>query len=1056
MRDGLPVRLADGVLPPAFSVDGLLERVSLSVRKTATGGRVWSPRYAAAFEHGRVELSPGDPVEEDVAAGEPLSAPRQAFRTLSVFAGEKALYTADPARPAPCEVLGNTAQSLLSDRAGLVEYYEARFGGVEVSWVFQQRPPPADVTIFAEVEDAAEGEVTERGLRFAALDGGSALRVSKPVAVDSRGQRWPLAMTSPAKGRVRILVPASVLASAVFPLAIDPVLEFENSVPEADPPASPPDKAQVPYIAGSPDQGYLLVYAEQQEFVNSYKLLTVRVGSDGEPIDAEGHDLGAFWLYADWNGYAGGFQDPASYGAYPVVLPGESGKFLVMWVQAHDGDGTFPAYIFYSVVDAAGASISSSLPVEYDTGGVHPRWHLAGTWNASNDLWMVTWTDTVRGDMGTSLSPWLNIDDVFGGRITSSGTVVGAAFLIFADRRAPGWGEVVYDYWGGNGWRGWDNGSVIYAETSVLYDAEASLASDGTNVLVACLSRNNSNYEWPGPIPSGYCIRGRVLHLDRVNHGMPSFYVQSGTEDAIYATNVSAVQLGRPRVAWYPHGGVYFLSWVTTSNTLHLLKLDGAGNVLSTHNLGANPFGSTYSGLGGWDGHHFVGLNDKGVPVLYDGGLNFAGTFSNRYDDVVAGVDRVMSVTLTNAPGSAVLRPFVGTLAYAPLPRVSIQPTNPIAEQAAVLSAAASTNLHPNRPITGYEWDMDNNGSYETTGVVIAHAYLSQGIHTGRLRVTSQDTGTLQLQRTTMSFTAPVGSAVVPMSAPSYDAGSGMLQISYDVEGGESYDVYYSADPFAASPAWQPIEEGTSDGSFSYPPDGDFSYFRVVKEGDPPDQHGVWIAQRPTIPAGFTVMAPPSDGDRRFDGAFGALLAADLNGDDGGVSDQIGDEVFILEANQTWRNLYLDGQGVWRENGGAASTYELAAGQGFLLLRNSATASQPVLVGPVGNQGVATNVITDNGGNGAWNVVTFSQGKVVSLSAAFGDAVQGVPEPSWDETASDMVVAQNPNGSWRRIMRAGDGTWFDLSTFAVSSLEFNPGAAVYYFRQPVGPLKARF
>jgi hypothetical protein len=110
----------------------------------------------------------------------------------------------------------------------------------------------------------------------------------------------------------------------------------------------------------------------------------------------------------------------------------------------------------------------------------------------------------------------------------------------------------------------------------------------------------------------------------------------------------------------------------------------------------------------------------------------------------------------------------------------------------------------------------------------------------------------------------------------------------------------------------------------------------------------------------------------------------------------------------------------------------------------------------VGNLGTSTNVITDNSGNGGWNLITFSQGKHIPISSAFGSLAEGSPEANWDETQADLVLVLNSNGSWRRIMRAGDGTWFDLSTFATATIQFGPGTAVFYYRQPVGTMRVRF
>jgi hypothetical protein len=290
---------------------------------------------------------------------------------------------------------------------------------------------------------------------------------------------------------------------------------------------------------------------------------------------------------------------------------------------------------------------------------------------------------------------------------------------------------------------------------------------------------------------------------------------------------------------------------------------------------------------------------------------------------------------------------------------------------------------------------------------------------------------------------------------------SGNVTVVWDAVEGITYDVYQSDNNLGGSMTWTKVVTATE-------ADSDFEqaglsasvsqrYFQVVPAGGSPISNGVWAVIRPTVNAStFTLVSPGTAGDRAFDGALGSNLAQVLSGDNGGVGDNVGDEVFILEANQSWRNLYLDASGVWRESGGGVSTFELAEGQGFQVLRNSGSAAQPRFTGPAGNVGTSTNVITDNSGNGGWNIITFSQGRHLSVAEAFLNLAEGSPEGNWDETQADLILILNSNGSWRRIMRTGSGTWLDLATFTTPTHLFGPGAAVFYYRQPVGTMRVRF
>jgi hypothetical protein len=177
---------------------------------------------------------------------------------------------------------------------------------------------------------------------------------------------------------------------------------------------------------------------------------------------------------------------------------------------------------------------------------------------------------------------------------------------------------------------------------------------------------------------------------------------------------------------------------------------------------------------------------------------------------------------------------------------------------------------------------------------------------------------------------------------------------------------------------------------------------------------------------------------------MGRMLAETLSGDDAAA----GDKVLILQPGGAWRTLYLDSQKVWRESGGAVSTYELPAGAGFFVERKSGSAAKITFTGPVGNDGTKTNRLQTG-----WNMIGLSEGKSLSVKETFAGAN---PVGSATEEQADLVVLQNPDGSWRRLIYIQgwgapyDGNWFDLQTFQVVTQKLEPGAAYYYYRQSSG------
>jgi hypothetical protein len=120
----------------------------------------------------------------------------------------------------------------------------------------------------------------------------------------------------------------------------------------------------------------------------------------------------------------------------------------------------------------------------------------------------------------------------------------------------------------------------------------------------------------------------------------------------------------------------------------------------------------------------------------------------------------------------------------------------------------------------------------------------------------------------------------------------------------------------------------------------------------------------------------------------------------------------------------------------------------FLANYGAATTSVATIPGRVGN--VGTNSTTLRPG---WNLIGLSEGKSLPVKTTFTGAN---PVGSSMEEESDLIVLQNPDGSWRRMMYIQgwgapyDGNWFDLSTFQIVTNRLEPGQAYYYFRQSTG------
>ena len=75
---------------------------------------------------------------------------------------------------------------------------------------------------------------------------------------------------------------------------------------------------------------------------------------------------------------------------------------------------------------------------------------------------------------------------------------------------------------------------------------------------------------------------------------------------------------------------------------------------------------------------------------------------------------------------------------YADAPIACIEATTltPSCGQSVALDAGCSSHQNPARSIVAYEWDLDDNGTYDATGVTLTHTFATAGVHLVRLRLT--------------------------------------------------------------------------------------------------------------------------------------------------------------------------------------------------------------------------------------------------------------------------------------------------------------------------------
>ncbi|MEO0460594.1 MAG: putative metal-binding motif-containing protein [Myxococcota bacterium] len=127
----------------------------------------------------------------------------------------------------------NTGQRRIETPAGtVIEHINAGEQGVERSWVLPDRPSElGDLVIDTTLEGLSRGPQTESGHHFVDSEGRARVRVGPAILVDASGQRTAIESQTTEDG-LRYVVPKTLLASADYPLALDPIIGPEFGIDE--------------------------------------------------------------------------------------------------------------------------------------------------------------------------------------------------------------------------------------------------------------------------------------------------------------------------------------------------------------------------------------------------------------------------------------------------------------------------------------------------------------------------------------------------------------------------------------------------------------------------------------------------------------------------------------------------------------------------------------------------------------------------------------------------------------------------------------------------------
>lgn len=334
--------------------------------------------------------------------------------------------------------------------------------------------------------------------------------------------------------------------------------------------------------------------------------------------------------------------------------------------------------------------------------------------------------------------------------------------------------------------------------------------------------------------------------------------------------------------------------------------------------------------------------------------------------------------------------------------------------------------------VSGYQDRVVNGTSESVTGLTPGSTYY--------YRVSGYNAAGQSGESAVTNLVTPASVTLAMQSSTVGNSGS-PGSASFGATDGARYTKWYSDD---GGVNWTSDETVTASGgavTVDMDEEGQSKRIFLVKpEGITPVQSDLNTTPataviKPTVSPGFTMMAPPVKTDRQFHGEFGNMLAD-------GLSDN--DEVYVYSGG-SFRTFYLE-SGVWKE-GASSVTYTLGDGEGYYLNRKTASATTSRFEGLLGNRTDEPSTGTISSG---WNIIGPSQGR----GQTFNQVVDGIVNPAtaFSEDQADLIVIDEGNGNWRRIMKYGSGgQWLDLKSFTLSpNVTIEPGQAVYYYRTGSG------
>jgi hypothetical protein len=513
-----------------------------------------------------------------------------AVRTRSIRVGGEEIIAGTPKDAGAWVVNGNTAQRLRDENTGLVEHYEARTAGVELSWILSKRPEGDACEAEIELSGVHFRSQDSAGLRFATPDMAIRVVVGEVRAVDASGQHWDVPTERDGE-LLRIQVPAAVLAQAEYPLAVDPLIspEFELDNPVLGP---SPSTQGAPVIAAS-ESGYLVAWIRGAGGTTSASVYAARMDPIGQLLDPFGILVGA-----------AGEQSTCAVASNP-------GGYLVVW-SGPRGTSTTDWDIYGARIQADGEVLDAN-PLSICGASSSVQCTPAVAANGTN--YLVTWRDSRgTGIYGTlvdlagrvSVTNGFSISSAVNEQFTPAVASLGGDYLVvWQDYRKATSIRLYSDIYGARvtgGGRLMDtNGIPICTLTNSQY--HPAVAADGTNYLVV----------WEHYSAEGYDVEGSRVSREGVVVDSPPIAISHGR-------NLQS----SPSVSGTSNGWVVVWEDFRDSTTNHFQAHIRGAAVLDGAVMPAD--GGRVASVCGMEARPSVASCGGGVLVVWQDGRNNPGT----------------------------------------------------------------------------------------------------------------------------------------------------------------------------------------------------------------------------------------------------------------------------------------------------------------------------------------------------------------------------------------------------------------------------------------------